>query len=329
MKQVVAVAPHIRTGIINFKLEAYNAWKDSGGKVVTPNYPRIKPLVGWFHNHELPSLGIKSPDEARLRFIEPINRYFDAFPDYVRYEIIPFIWDCWPCLDNRLYVWLRKHNVQTAIFTSGQAAERIQKRCIDMNILVVTEGVNTNHYKKGCNLRERNVDLIEIGRSNRCVYNPESLKNIKQVCTSSFEKRLTDDELFDFMADSKITITLPKCDTDASIGNGQETLTQRYWEAMLSRCVMIGHAPKELVDLIGYNPCIEIEGFISHRGKSEYIIEHLDDQKINEQIIHILSNINEYQSLVDKNREVALEMSPWTIRMRQVQKWLISLGYKI
>ena len=38
-----------------------------------------------------------------------------------------------------------------------------------------------------------------------------------------------------------------------------ETLTQRYWENMLSRIIMVGHAPKELVDLIGYNPIIEID----------------------------------------------------------------------
>ena len=38
-----------------------------------------------------------------------------------------------------------------------------------------------------------------------------------------------------------------------------ETLTQRYWECMLSRIVMLGHAPQELIDLIGYNPVIEID----------------------------------------------------------------------
>ena len=38
-----------------------------------------------------------------------------------------------------------------------------------------------------------------------------------------------------------------------------ETLTQRYWECMLSRCLIVGRAPFELINLIGYNPVIEVE----------------------------------------------------------------------
>lgn len=30
-----------------------------------------------------------------------------------------------------------------------------------------------------------------------------------------------------------------------------ETLTQRYWECMFSRMVMVGHAPQELLTLSG------------------------------------------------------------------------------
>ena len=326
-KHVSAVSPFIRPKGNNFKINPFEAWKNMGGKIKSSHYP-IRLFHFLAYKFDFPSIRFNK-QQARLRFVEVQSLTFDTFPDYIFYEIIPFVWDCWPCLDNRMISWLQKHQVRTAIFTSEQAAERIKQRIPSMNILVITEGINTSIYNKGKALNERNIDLIEIGRSNRCVYNPDGLKNIKHVCTSSLNKRLTDQELFDMMADSKIIITLPKCDTDAQIGNGQETLTQRYWEAMLSRCVMIGHAPKELIDLIGYNPTLELDGFTSHRGMKGYTIEHLDNHTINKQISNVLSNISSYQELVNKNYMVALEMAPWTLRIKHIQEWLISLGYKI
>ncbi|MDO4195453.1 MAG: hypothetical protein Q4D33_04790, partial [Prevotellaceae bacterium] len=62
---------------------------------------------------------------------------------------------------------------------------------------------------------------------------------------------------------------------------------------------ILGHAPKELVDFIGYNPCVEID---------------IEDPR--KQIRDILSHIKEYQGLVDKNRKTALAHSDWKLRMK-------------
>lgn len=326
-KFVKAVAPYQHKGIINFKKGAYDAWVKKGGNVATSHYLPGR-LAGWCYNHELPLLP-KSKREARLRFVEPISRKFDAFPDYVRYEIIPMIWDCWPCLDDRLSVWLEKHQIKTAVFTSRQAAERILKRFPEMAILVTTEGVDISLHDAGKPLKDRSIDILEFGRTNRALLGRECFKGLNHLCTGNLEKRLPDEKLFQTMGDAKIAISLPKCDTDAEIGNGQETLTQRYWENMLSRILMVGHAPKELVDLIGYNPCIELDGFVSHRGLRYYQIEPLDTETVNKQIISIVSNIVDYQGLVDKNREVALKMASWDIRMKQLMEWLRGLGYEV
>ncbi|MDY3674972.1 MAG: hypothetical protein SO049_09185, partial [Prevotella sp.] len=86
---------------------------------------------------------------------------------------------------------------------------------------------------------------------------------------------------------------------------GVETLTQRYWEAMLSRIVIVGHCPQELEDIAGYNPCIEI-----------------DERNPVGQIVSIIKNITHYQELVDRNRDAALRLAPWEFRMREVKEWL-------
>lgn len=112
------------------------------------------------------------------------------------------------------------------------------------------------------------------------------------------------------MAEAKITVSLPRCDTAPEETGGIETLTQRFWEGMLSRTVLLGRAPKELIDLIGYNPVIT-----------------LDKENADEQVRDIVEHISEYQDLVDKNRETALKMAPWEIRMKAVMEWLEKLGY--
>ena len=353
-KIVKAVAPYRHQGIINFKKGAYDAWIKEGGLIESAHY-LPKQLIGWSYNHELPLLP-KNKIEARLRFVEPISRKFDAFPDYVRYEIIPMIWDCWPCLDDRICSWLKKHKVKTAIFTSRQNAERIQKRFPEMQILVITEGIDTSKYHVGKELKDREIDLLEFGRGSNLNFNvnanhKEKEKNndnvnvnenlepgtgctqpwnlepavcshetanqpvnsIRYVCTKVNGKFIySDGQLFETMGNAKVTIALPRCETDAAIAGDVETLTQRYWECMLSRMVMVGHAPKELTDLIGYNPVIEID-----RGN------------ITKQLQDILARVEDYQELVDKNRETALKLGDWTIRMQQVMEWLKVLGYEI
>ena len=102
----------------------------------------------------------------------------------------------------------------------------------------------------------------------------------------------------------KVTITLPRSMTQPEVAGDIETLTQRYWECMFSRMVMVGHAPQELVDFIGYHPVIELR----------------DDISAEELIADVLENIEIYQSLVDKNRETAEKLGSWNVRM----KWLMN-----
>ena len=58
-----------------------------------------------------------------------------------------------------------------------------------------------------------------------------------------------------------------------------------------------------MVDFIGYNPVIELTDKISAEEHIADVIEHIED----------------YQSLVDKNRETAERLGSWNVRM----KWLM------
>ena len=161
-------------------------------------------------------------------------------------------------------------------------------------------------------LKERNIDLLEFGRSNDKVFKVDQLesvidnknRNLNHVCTKQNGKFIyTNEQLYEAMGNAKVTIALPRSITQSEIAGDIETLTQRYWECMFSRMVMVGHAPQELIDFIGYNPVIELTDKISPEELIANVIEHIED----------------YQSLVDKNRETAEKLGSWNVRM----KWLM------
>ena len=75
---------------------------------------------------------------------------------------------------------------------------------------------------------------------------------------------------------------------------------------------MIGHAPKELIDLIGYKPVVDV-----------------DRDKPTEQLQEVLGHIEDYQKLVDRNRESALKFGVWTYVTERVMNFLKDNGYEI
>lgn len=117
--------------------------------------------------------------------------------------------------------------------------------------------------------------------------------------TANYSHRLCDNDFRKLLCEAKICICFPKSMTHPEIAEGVETLTQRYWECMLSRNIILGHAPKELIDIVGYNPVIEYD--------------YTKDSAM--QVQNILNNIDAYQYLVDKNRESALKYGDWKERI--------------
>ena len=310
MKKILkAVAPYHHPGFLNFKQAPFEAWKQNGGMVAGEHYPP-RFLHGAAYRWELPTIW-KSKKEARLRFVEPVSLSFDTFPDYARYEVVPMFWDCWPCYFEKTRDWLVRHRVKTVVFSSRQTAERMQKALPNVNIIWCAEAVDDSVYDKGNLLKDREIDLLEFGRSNDRVVNAEKLELVKMgenrlnhVCTKQNGKFIyTNEQLYQAMGNAKVTIALPRSMTQPELAGDIETLTQRYWECMFSRMVMVGHAPQELIDFIGYNPVIELSDKISSEELIADVIEHIED----------------YQSLVDKNRDTAVKLGSWNVRM----KWLI------
>lgn len=326
MKKIKIVSPYVHPGYLNFKQGAYKGWceacsSDGEPGCTAPSHYPWRILHGLFYRYELPVF-CKSKKTAMLMLVEPVSLSFDTFPYYATHEIVPMFWDCWPAYYDKVEAWMKRHGVKTAVFTSSQEMEEMMRRLPDVNMLHCPEAVDVSGYKEGGPLKERAIDLLEFGRSNEKAIDVKKIKTlevngkpINHVATKTGNSFIYDNaRLYEAMGDAKITLCLPKSMTHPQVAQGVETLTQRYWEAMLSRMVILGVCPEELSDLIGYNPCIEMaEG----------------TDAVQEQIKDILEHIGDYQPLVDKNRETALQMGSWEVRMRMVKRYLTDCGYAV
>ena len=307
---IKAVDPYIYTNNqLNFKYQAFKGWKETGAPVAKAHYP-MRGLRKLVFNHDMvPTL--YQGGEARLCFVQPVCLYFDTFSSILCHEVIPFFWDCWPEHYDMVAKWINRHRIRRAIFTSRQEMEAIKERVPGLQVLWCHEGVDASSYNEGALLCEREIDILEFGRANQRIIREESGKlqqSCNYVCTVKDGQNIySEQELPLAMAKAKVTLCFPRSMTHPEAAGGVETLTQRYWEAMLSRIVIIGHAPQELIDVCGYNPVIEMPLGDKSVSPSTFILD-------------ILHNITDYQSLVDRNRQTALEHAPWEKRMRFVQE---------
>lgn len=309
-KTVKAVKPFIYNNNSNFKLAVYEEWKGSGSLVASER-PLEKYYQSLSYHLDLPTL--RQGHEARLRFVEGASLRFDTFPDYLTHEVIPVVWDCWPRYVENMARWFKKHHVRTAFFTASQTAEQMRKLCPNVNIFHLPEAIETNLYHAGKPLAERSTDYLEFGRCSQILNSSAFDKGINILSSRNENSGLrTREQLINALADSKITLALTRQDNQPELAEGVDTLTQRYWECMLSGIVILGRAPQELIDIVGYNPVISV-----------------DLPNAESQIKDILAHITDYQSLVDKNRKSALENGDWSLRIRNIKERLLSLDYEV
>lgn len=311
MKTVKAVPPISYKSLCNFKSYPYFEWEKQGFPVAKAHYPH-RLLHGLAYRFKLP-IFYKRCKEARLRFVSGYSIWLDTFPDYAFYEIIPVIWDCWPLNRSNVELFINKCKVETAIFTSSQTADFFRNLFPHLNVITISEGVDLSLYSRGKDLQDRNIDILEVGRGWVNFFKTPLKAGINHIKTGNASRIYnSDDEFRKALADTKVSINVPRCDVDSETAGNIETLTQRYWECMLSRIVMVGRAPQELIDLIGYNPVITWNGE--------------DAAPI---VNSILSNINDYQTLVDRNYETAREMASWNIRINEISAFLKNNGYQV
>lgn len=291
-------------GIYRYQQWVVDAWRRSGGTVRKDiRLPKkLRALMGRLNLH-LP--GTKRRNRSLLVCaswrVESV-----AWPWTGNYDIIPIMWDVWPGNFEPLVRFARRNRVKLLFCTSSQQAMAAQARVPGLKAVWLPEAVDVKSYPMGGNLRNRSIDILEFGRCLPCVH--DALKKHKFSIPINYEypsARLIAPDFRDFTAklrNAKMVVCYPKCDTNPQVAGGIETLTQRYWECMSSGALVVGRAPKELIDICGYNPVIE-----------------LGDSPV-EQIESVLTHIENYEELARRNRACAESKGDWSSRMVIIDK---------
>ena len=178
----------------------------------------------------------------------------------------------------------------------------------NVECVYLPEALEAEKYKKGKLLADRHIDILELGRIYQRFHNNLISFPTEYSCLYQKGNKLifdTIEELTEGLANTKITICFPRSMTHPEHAGNIETLTQRYWECMFSRSLILGHAPMELTRLLGYNPVIEVDWTAPQ-----------------EQLLNILQNIGDYQSIVDKNYIYAQKFGTWNSRIPLINKYL-------
>ena len=245
----------------------------------------------------------------RGEVLVPSNGYLllrESLPYNYTHEIIPFLWDCWPGSWSVLKETLRLLRVRLCFITSRQVLDMLQQELPNIQFVYVPEAVNPRHFQKGKDLKDRPNQLFEIGRKHS-EYHAVLSKYFKN------EGALIDGWVEDYsgtLSQTQVTVCFPRCDTHPEMAGEIETLTERYWESMFSRCLMLGRAPKELINIIGYNPVVEVAW-----------------KNPEEQLLKILSHIEDYQPLVDKNYQMAQKWGSWDKRIPTIVEAIEKLTF--
>lgn len=248
----------------------------------------------------------------------------NSFPYFFNYEIVPMLWDVWPSTWERMYNSFNLLDVKTVFTTSRQVKEMIN-RDTSIHAYWIPEGINEKEYSNNTQLKNRKFDIFEMGRRSIDYHKIiEELAHDEKIIiakTSNLnsdgtlnDKKIayTNEELYNIISETKIMVCFPQCDTNPGRAGNIETLTLRYWEAMLSGCFMMGRAPKELIELIGYNPVVEVNW-----------------QEPQQQLYEILTNIDHYQLMVNQNYEVAARYASWDSRIPLLKQCLLQEGYEV
>ena len=262
-------------------------------------------------------------DKAIIVTSRGADLFANAAPYFLHYEIIPMLWDVWPETWGKLFHWFDMLHVRTVLVTVKSFAEEIRKRS-DIHAIWIPEGIEVAPYKAGPSLVDRQFDVYELGRQHPKYHKALGSLDRVGVLHGYFHNIVgqdgklvklafpSNDEMYDALPQIKVVVNFPKVDTEPQYAGGLETLTQRYWEAMLCKCLIVGRAPKELTELAKYNPVIDV-----------------DWNNPEHQLLDILSHLSDYQFLVDKNYELAMLLASWNSRMNLIFDKLGQLGYKI
>ncbi|MEM1210288.1 MAG: glycosyltransferase [Planctomycetota bacterium] len=238
--------------------------------------------------------------EDQLGFFPPMG---------LRRRVVPWCMDSWPKFDAGLHAFFKKFGVQRACFTQRAAAARCQEALPDIDACWMPESTPPGLYDAATPLADRSIRLISYGRQLDGVN--EAMAALGDATSGVFDatacrQRFADmTDLRRALGQTRATIAYPRSTTDPTFSGGSETMTLRYLEAVASGTVLLGQAPREMIDLFGFDPVVP-----ATPDTLRSVVQDLDDRP------------ERYQAHADRCHARFLQVGTSAVRARQFADWL-------
>lgn len=221
-----------------------------------------------------------------------------------------YLFDAWPNRYDRIREFITRWQVQEAFVSSSQAANALSGLIPLCRLSWVAEGIDPGLYRHRP-YAARDIDVIQLGRKHDAYHErvlAPLLARRKCYKYESIKGEIifpTREQFIDGLARSKVSVCFPSSLTHPERSGDTETMTQRYLQSMVSKCLVIGHAPKEMVSLFGYDPVVEAD---------------MDNPV--EQLLSVLDNFHAFIPLIEMNYRSVVEDHTWTKRWQAIASTL-------
>jgi hypothetical protein len=221
-----------------------------------------------------------------------------------------YLFDAWPPKHQRISQFADACRLEHLFVSSSQAAAALNLLMKTTACHWVPEGITPGDYFLAFK-PEKDIDVLQLGRR---------YEKYHQMIVAGLEKRgkkylyeqVSGNVVFptrldyvEGLARTKISICAPLSISHPHRAGGIETMTVRYLQSMLSKCLIVGHAPAEMIQLFGYNPLIEI-----------------DYNDPSGQLLDLLDRMPEFQALIEENYRTVREKHTWRNRWEQVLSFI-------
>jgi hypothetical protein len=220
-----------------------------------------------------------------------------------------YMFDAWPSAHELIKQFVHHFGVEHAFLSSSQAVERLNTMVGKSLFYWIPEGINPSEYRF-CQYSDKTIDVLAFGRQYTMYHdkikgllqsNNKVYLNARTENTKTFPLFKSRDEFTNALSRTKVSVCVPSSISNPVRAGDIETMTIRYLQSMVSKCLIVGHAPGEMIRLFGYNPLVEID--LDNAGS---------------QIIDILSDYSSYFALIEQNYRNVIENHTWGHRWRNI-----------
>ena len=258
----------------------------------------IRPPVAGLINKLIPKF--KSPCLCISMGASGVSRSFPHM--FLSDNNILYLFDAWPEKFDIIKQIVKAYNISILFISSKDAAERLQAFIPGISVFWCPEGVRNKTYQAS-DYPMKNIDVLQLGRKydmwHERVVDEFQQKGIRYLYEKVKGEVIfkTRDEFIDGLGRTRISVCFPKSITHKSQSGGITTMTHRYLQSMVSRCLILGIIPDEMKELFGYDPGITVD---------------MDDPA--GQIIEVIRNFNDYIPLIERNYTYCLNNHDWSNR---------------